>query len=265
MIVVCTSCSMRLQLDDAKVPSRPFNIRCPKCQHVINGHPQPDAHERGALAVGDSPASENPRAEQAMPAPPFKPDSLQASADAPGSANGSTSGADSSDLARLLAALLQRSATHTEPQRGATRLAWERRRVLVCAASPHSDAVARTLSENDYQVFVAADTTQAIERMREERMDIVILDPDFDPVEQGAAFVSREIHSLRPAERRRLFLVQLSATARTQDSHAAFVNNVNLVVNRADIESLPRALERAIRDFNDLYRDFNSALNVAAI
>ena len=257
MIVVCTSCSMRLQLDDAKIPSRPFTLRCPKCQHIINSHPPGDGHERGALNVGDSPASENPRVEQPTLAPPFKLDISQEDKNA--------SSTDSNELARLLATLLQRSTPSAEKQRGAARLAWERRRALVCVASPHAEAVARTLAENDYQVFVAADMTQAIERMREERMDIVISDPDFDAVEQGAAFINREVQSLRPAERRRLFLVQLSASARTLDSHAAFVNNVNLIVNRADIESMPRALERAIRDFNDLYREFNSALNVAAI
>ncbi|MCA1849798.1 MAG: zinc-ribbon domain-containing protein, partial [Acidobacteria bacterium] len=32
MIVVCSQCTTRLQLDDAKVPSRPFTVRCPKCQ-----------------------------------------------------------------------------------------------------------------------------------------------------------------------------------------------------------------------------------------
>jgi hypothetical protein len=101
--------------------------------------------------------------------------------------------------------------------------------------------------------------------MREERMDVVIIDLDFDPVEQGAVFVTREVHNLHPAERRRLFLVQLSASARTLDMHAAFVNNVNLVVNTADIENMSRALERAIRDFNDLYRNFNTVLNLAAI
>jgi predicted Zn finger-like uncharacterized protein len=264
MIVICTNCSMRLQLDDAKIPSRPFTVRCPKCQHIINAQPAVDGNHHGALAVGDSPATENPRLEQVTPAPPFK---LEA---APEGANGSSasispSAVDSNELARLLATLLQRGAPSAREQRGATRLAWERRRALVCVASQHGEAVARALAEHDYQVFVAADTTQAIERMREERMDVVILDPDFDPVEQGAAFVAREVQSLRPAQRRRLFLVQLSNSARTLDMHTAFVNNVNLVVNSADIENMPRALERAIRDFNDLYRDFNSALNVAAI
>ena len=256
---------MRLQLDDAKVPSRPFTVRCPKCQHTNTAQPPVNGNHHGALAIGDSPATENPRLEQqATPAP-----LLQPASDAPGSEASSLmnvpASGDSGELVRLLAALLQRGAPSAEKQPGAYRLAWERRRVLVCVASQHREAIARTFGQDDYQVFVAADTTQAIERMREERMDIVIYDPNFDLVEQGAAFITREVQSLRPAQRRRLFLVQLNGSARTLDMHAAFVNNVNLVVNPAEIESLPRALERAIRDYNDLYREFNSALNIAAI
>ena len=255
---------MRLQLDDAKIPARPFTVRCPKCQQIITAQQPADVSNHSALAVGKSPATENPRLDQMTPAPLFKPDAPSAETDG-STASASPAATDSNELARLLAALLQRGAPTAEKQYGATRLAWERRRVLVCVATQHRDAVARSLSENDYQVFVAADTTQAVERMREERMDVVIIDLDFDPVEQGTVFVTREVHNLHPAERRRLFLVQLSASARTLDTHAAFVNNVNLVVNTADIENMSRALERAIRDFNDLYRNFNTVLNLAAI
>jgi hypothetical protein len=263
MIVICSGCLTRLQLEDAKVPSRPFNVRCPKCRQLVSAQPPVDGNNHGALAVGDSPSTENPRQDQATPAPLFKPDVVPASVEA--STGGGASSTDSNELVRLLASLLQRGAPSAEKPPGAYRLAWERRRVLICVANQHREAMARIMAEQDYQVFVAADTTQAIERMREERMDIVIFDPDFDPVEKGAAFISREVQSLRPAQRRRLFLVQLNASARTLDMHAAFVNNVNLILNLADIETMPRALERAIRDYNDLYREFNSALNIAAI
>jgi CheY-like chemotaxis protein len=126
------------------------------------------------------------------------------------------------------------------------------------------EMVARLLAESDYEVFVAEDTSQAIESMREEQLDVVILEAEFDSIEQGAAFVTREVNALRPMQRRRLMLVHLTTTARTMDTHAAFVQNVNLVVNIADLEHLPYALERATRDFNELYRDFNAALNVAS-
>jgi len=31
----CPQCSTRIQIEDAKVPDRPFKVRCPKCQHVM--------------------------------------------------------------------------------------------------------------------------------------------------------------------------------------------------------------------------------------
>ena len=66
--------------------------------------------------------------------------------------------------------------------------------------------------------------------MRENRLDVVVLDQDFDPIEQGAAFVTREVSVLRPAQRRRLFFMLLSPVLRTMESHAAFLHNVNAVV-----------------------------------
>ena len=70
---------------------------------------------------------------------------------------------------------------------------------------------------------------------------------------------------MRPAERRRLFLTSLIPTARTMDLHAAFLNNSNLVVNTADLDRLPEVLEISMRHYNELYRDFNRALDAAPI
>jgi hypothetical protein len=170
------------------------------------------------------------------------------------------------DMARLLAALLQRGGVETGIQKGpARRPAWEPHRALVCIGTVHRDPVARALRASRYEVYVANDTSQAIERMREDRMDAVVLDNEFDMMEQGAAFINREINSMRMAERRRLVFVNLSTSARTGDAHAAFLANVNLVVNTNDVAELPHALEKCVRDLNELYRDFNKALNVAEL
>ena len=269
MIVVCSQCTTRLQLDDAKLPSRPFTIRCPKCQQVINAQPPVVAaqgSEQGALGLGESPSLEHPRFKQPSPAPPFNPSVSDEQSEVQAYAQ-PTSSADTAEVVRMLAALLQGGVAGKEAQAGTilARPAWERRRALVCVTPAHREALAQQLAESNYQVFVADDSSQAIERMREEHMDVVILDPGFDPVEQGAAFVTREVNIKRPGERRRIFFIHLTASSRTLDSHAAFVNNVNMVVNPADIESLPQVLERALRDFNELYREFNTVLSVAAI
>jgi predicted Zn finger-like uncharacterized protein len=265
MIVTCPNCSANLQLDAAKIPSRQFTVRCPKCQFIINVPAPADAGDRGALEAGNSPALSHSRFERAAPAPAFKPGTGDEKVTEPPAAAPPATG-EADTLARSLAALLQRSlATATDASTGSPRLSWEPRRALICVVPTHRNTVARKLTENRYEVFVADDTTQAIERMREDRMDVVVLDLEFDSAEQGATFIKREIMVLRPSERRRIFFVLLSPSMRTADSHAAFINHVNLVINPTDIESLPSVLQRAIRDFNDLYRDFNKALNVAAI
>ena len=263
MIVVCTQCTTRLQLDDSKVPTRSFTLRCPKCQSIIQAQPPANSGGQGALSLGETPALESRRFNPQVAAPVFKSDSTAEEGET--QAEGGASSDAPKELARLLAELLQQGAPASGKKPVAARLKWERRRALVCVTPPRREAIGRALVDDNYQVYIAEDTSQAIERMREEQMEVVILEPEFDQIEQGAAFVTSEINVLRPAKRRRLIFVHLSPTARTLDSHAAFVHNVNVVVNIADVDKLPQVLERTLRDYNDLYRDFNYALNIAEI
>ena len=112
---------------------------------------------------------------------------------------------------------------------------------------------------------MAEDTCQAVETMRANKMDVVVLEPQFDPAEQGSVFVIREINVLRPPQRRRLFFVLLSPSLRTMDAHAAFLNNVNAIVNVADIEDLSRIMEVALREYNELYREFYTSFGLTAL
>jgi predicted Zn finger-like uncharacterized protein len=258
MIVTCPNCTTRLQLDDAKVPARPFSVRCPKCQQIINAQPPAPQAQRDALAavVGGVPATTRAQQEAtATPPAPVLRDGGLAGATAPL--------ADEGEVVRLLTALLQRGATEAAGPRGVTRRpSWERRRALVCLGSAHCEAVADALVENYYEVCVVGEAAQAVEQMREVPADVIILDQEFDTAAQGVAAVNRELNSMRMAERRRVVLVLLSNSARTGDPHAAFLSNANLVVNTSDLDNLIRILDKNIRDLNDLYRDFNKASGV---
>ena len=263
MVITCQQCAARLQLDDAKVPQRAFTVRCPKCQHIINAQPPAQAPDYSALGVGDVTQAAQSRFGRPMPAPAFRPDELEENAPAGGDIT-----SNKTEVARLLASLLQQAMATAadEASQTTSRRGWgSHRRALVCAAPEHRFAVARVMVESGYEVFVAEDTTQAIERMREDHMDIILLAPDFDPAEQGAAFINREISALRPAVRRRTFFVHLTPDVRTGDAHAALIRSANFVLNPADIEDLPRALDRALRDFNELYRNYNQALQLQGI
>ncbi len=260
MIVTCPNCSTRLQLDGAKVPARPFSVRCPKCQRIVNAQPpaQSAPPQRDALAaVGDVPASTKPQPDTAAATP----------APLVGEAQESPDGHE--DVLRLLASLLRREAAGdgggVRGTAAGGRRPWERRRALVCAGSAFGGDAARALSQAGYDVSVAANAAQAVEGMREEQLDVLVLDPEFDPRAQGSMAVGREVTAMRTAERRRLVFVLLTNTARTGDAHAAFLAGANLVVQMKEVGELPRALEKNIRDLNELYRDFNRALGLAEL
>jgi len=252
MIIVCPKCSARLQVDDEKSPNRPFNVRCPKCNSSVSSGPANPATEQSAFAVGGSPATEHPRFEQST-APAYEP-----------AASKAAEAGSSDEAVRMLVELLTKG-SGAKVEDPAARPSWDKRKTLICTTEAYRDGIARKLTESGYQIFVAEDTRQAVETMRASKMDVVLLEPQFDPAEQGSVFVTREINVLRPAQRRRLFSVLLSPSLRTMDAHAAFLNNVNAIVNVSDIDELPRIMEVALREFNELYREFYNAFGLTAL
>lgn len=257
MRVTCSNCEARLQLDESKIPPHAFKLKCPKCQSAIS--------IQSAASATNLPPDMTPPAAAISP---FERPATAARFDPAGENTPLTAtdkSASAPDVIKILADVLRHHNDGATPTPQKKRPAWERRKALVCTDEQYRGAIANGLAGQDYEVFVADNTTEALGRMREDRIDVLVLDPTFDQVEQGFAFVTREVKLLRPAERRRLFLTSLVPNARTMDLHAAFLNNSNLVVNPADIERLAEALEISMRHYNELYRDFNRALNVAPI
>ena len=262
MVVICSNCKARLQLDESKLPSHSFKLRCPKCQSRIEiNSAVPSDNDSGGLTF---PAEMTPPPGEASPferppiAAPFKPANAEAEV-----AEASTTSPN--DVVKLLAEALRHADSGTPKTAALKRPAWNRRKALVCVDPERSTEIANRLVERDYEVFVAENTAEALGRMREDRIDVIVLDGEFDPVEQGFAFVTREVKLMQPSERRRLFLVYVTPNVRTMDLHAAFLHNANLVVNPADLERLPEALEVSLRYYNELYRDLNRVLELAPI
>lgn len=261
MLVICPNCQTRLQLDESKIPSNVSKARCPKCQGSVDIRVSStsDSDLHVSLPADMTPPAPTVSAFEKPPAAaPFKqPEAASEATQA--TANGFA------DFAKVLADLLQQKDGVAAKTAGPKRPAWDRRKALVCTDTPQRQIVAEGLATLDFEVYVAENTAEALGRMREDRMDVLVLESGFDPVEQGFAFVMREIKLMRPAERRRLFFVLITPNARTMDLHASFLNNANLVVNPADIDRMPDALEVSLRHYNELYREFNRALDVAPI
>jgi predicted Zn finger-like uncharacterized protein len=238
MIIRCDNCSVSLQLDESKIPSGNFTVRCPRCQNMLRANK--DAKST-AKQLEDN---------KAAPAAPQ------------GTGNFAEKQSEfeiNNALRSLLSALQTGKKTLDSDDKDE-----KPRRVLLCLGDKKED-VAKILTGAGYRVYVAQTPAQANERLREGKTEIVLFSPDFAAEFGGAAILQQKANAMYSSERRRLFLVSLEDTGTTMNAHDAFLRNLNLIVNTADIPQLPLILNRALLDFNDLYHYLNIGLGVEPI
>lgn len=239
MIIRCDNCSVSLQLDESKIPSGNFSVRCPRCQNLLRV--QKDASGKG-LSTVDQLAANKPAAVAESPADfAEKEHDVQVN----------------SALRSLMTALQTDKKIEDEDEE-------KPRRILLCLGDKCDDA-AKLLAKSGYKVYVAQTPAQANERLREGKTEIMIFSPDFAPEMGGAAIIQQKANAMYSSERRRLFLISLEDEGTTMNAHDAFVRNLNLIVNKSDLDQLPLILNRALGDFNNLYNYYNRAADLAPI
>lgn len=243
MIIRCDNCSVSLQLDESKIPSGNFSVRCPRCQNLLRV--QKDASGRGLSTVEQLAASQ-PAAAAAEGAEDFA---------------AKESGAKINNALRSLMTALQSEKGSLETDVEGDE---KPRRILLCLGEK-GDETARLLAKSGYKVYVAQTPAQANERLREGKTEIVIFSPDFAADMGGAAIIQQKANSMYSSERRRLFLISLEDGGTTMNAHDGFLRNLNLIVNTNDLKQLPLILNRAVGDYNDLYTYFNKASGLAPI
>lgn len=243
MIIRCDNCSVSLQLDESKIPSGNFTVRCPRCQNMLRANKD----HKGNVSSAVQQLAEN----KAAPAADGN----------SGNFREKESEFQINSAMKSLLAALQSGNTALEASDEKTE---KPRRVLLCLGDK-KDEVAKLLTSSGYRVYLAQTPAQANERLREGKTEIVIFSPDFAAEFGGAAILQQKANAMYTSERRRLFLVSLEDGGATMNAHEAFLRNLNLIVNSSDIPQLPLILNRAVLDFNDLYHYLNKGLGLEPI
>lgn len=242
MIIRCDNCSVSLQLDESKIPSGNFTVRCPRCQNMIRV-------QKGA-GKGSSTVQQ---LEANKPAPAVPEGSQQFAA--------KESEFQINTALRTLMSALQKENMIIDADDEKSE---KPRRILLCLGQKR-DEVAKTLSNAGFKVYLAQTPAQANERLREGKTEIMIYSADFAAEFGGATILQQKANSMPSSERRRLFLVFLDEGVTTMNAHEAFLKNLNLTVNSNDISQMPLVLNRALHDFNELYYYYNKALGAEPI
>jgi predicted Zn finger-like uncharacterized protein len=243
MIIRCDNCSVSLQLDESKIPSGNFSVRCPRCQNLLRV--QKDASGKGLSTVDQLAASK------------------AAAPTGDGAADFAAKESEfqiNSALRSLMSALQAEKGSLTPDNDEEEKP----RRILLCLGQ-RSDEVAQTLAKAGFKVYVAQTPAQANERLRDGKTEIMMFSPDFAVEMGGAAVIQQKANAMYSSERRRLYLISLEDGGATMNAHDAFLRNLNLIVNTNDLPQLPLIINRAVSDFNDLYSHYNIASGQAQI
>lgn len=220
MRIKCSHCQGEYQINEAKLPARALNVRCPQCQQAVSLTGA--SREAGWRAVSSSQVFHKSNAVQ--------------------------------KFAEMLSSL--------SPNMVAAELVDQHavRKVLVCLTHPQvRQQVAESLKCLQYETHVLDKADVALAELDARRVDILLVDHHFDKEVGGYDAIRKSVESMHTKFRRRLFVVLVSPLYQTLDSEMAFLECVNLVLNPEDCKNTKAILDRALREFNRLYQDFNQA------
>ena len=111
-----------------------------------------------------------------------------------------------------------------------------------------------------YKCVVAANTANALSRLRQHRFDLVLLSDRFDGIDLDQSPVLEFLNNLPMSVRRRIFFGLLGKDFRTMDRMTAFAWSANMVFSENDVDEMPSVLDHAISDHERFYRVFFEVL-----
>jgi len=257
----CTSCAQRIVIDDAKVPDRPFSVKCPKCQTVVRfpgkgAAPVVSAPGTGTFetklpagAYPAAPTSAYPAypsaggAASAAPAPP-------APAASPAPPSAAQAEPASEEVRAVMMAQLRR-----EMSIGEGKIVG--RAMVALADRAQAGAMALPLGRIGYQVDTVENTDEGARLLEQGVYDLVV-------ATRAAATPGREslyqrLNRLSPDRRRRIFLLLVGDEFKTGDGTQAWAVMADLVVSTRDIGTADAVLLPTLAERSRLYQVFTDA------
>jgi predicted Zn finger-like uncharacterized protein len=217
----CSQCSSRIQIDDSKVPDRPFKVKCPKCQAVITlpGRtadvavpPAPQAPAAaGAGNGGDAP----PPPPAYVPPPP----------------------------APTSAALSRRERAAQSPNDA----------LIALPAGPAATALQAALVGLGYNVDAVDDIEEGV-RLIEQGAYEVVVTARTATTPGAAETLAQRLLRLSPDARRRVFVILVGEEFRTADGTQAWVAQADIVIHPNDAARCEHLIRGTLLERKRLYQ-----------
>jgi predicted Zn finger-like uncharacterized protein len=227
MQTLCPQCSQKIVIDDAKVPDRPFNVRCPKCQSVVK------------LPGKSAPAPAPPV--EAAPAPPL----TSAAPPPPPPTEGE-------DTRAHMMAQIRREIALSESRPG------EMRALVALPDRALAAAITVVLTRQGYQVDTLDDWEEGARLIEQGVFNLVATSRIASAAGKGETLYQR-INRLNPEGRRGLFVILLGEEFKTGDGTQAWATLADLVVHSRDAASADGVLRSTLGERSRLFHVFLDA------
>ena len=255
----CTSCAQRIVIDDAKVPDRPFSVKCPKCQTVVRfpgkgAAPVVSAPGTSSFAsnlpAGAYPAAPPTSAFPAYPAAPGAASAAPGSAPAPPPAAAVAPAPPSEEMRATMMAQIRRELSFGEGKMAG-------RAMVALGDRAQAGAMALPLTRVGYQVDTVDNPEEGARLLEQGMYDLVV-------ATRAAAGAGREslyqrLSRLSPEGRRRIFVVLVGDEFKTGDGTQAWAVMADVVIAARDIPTADAVLLPALAERTRLYQVFTDA------
>jgi predicted Zn finger-like uncharacterized protein len=220
----CPSCSYKIVIDDARVPDRPFSVKCPKCQNTVK------FPGKSAAAAPAEPAAASP----APPAPPA-PDTF-----------------DAEEMKAQMMAKLRR-----EMGAAGGDVSHSGERALVALPAAQAGNVALMLTRLGYGVDTVDDADEAARFLDLGVCSVVVVAPVAGAAGKESAY--QRACRLNAEARRRIFLVVVADNVKTGDGTQAFVLQSDLVIATKDTTNADVVFRNVLQERKRIYQAFLDA------
>jgi predicted Zn finger-like uncharacterized protein len=219
----CPQCSNKIVVDDAKVPDRPFQVKCPKCGNVLK-------------LAGKSAAA--PATDSTLPPTPVP------GVEAPGG---------NEELRAQMMAQVRREMSLGDPRSGGAG-----RAMVALPDRGLAGTIASTLTRNGYTVDTLEDWEEGARLLEQGVYHLVATARAGASQGKGESLYQR-ISRLNPEGRRRLFVILVGDEFKTGDGTQAFVTLADLVINSRDAGTADAPLRNTVAERSRLWQAFLDA------
>jgi len=122
------------------------------------------------------------------------------------------------------------------------------------------EKISAQFKTNNFVVMEPPTFKEALQHMRYNTFDVIVLDEDFDAGTGGGNNFLNHITGLPMNIRRKTCVALLSSTLDTMDNMRAYNKSVNFIINKSGVDNAASILKRGIADNDEFYHEFKEAI-----